>query len=91
MLEVLRGVRSSSQLAKIERSFSLMNFIPASNPIWTLARQLAWRLDRTGVVIPAQDHLIAACVLTTDLAVLTADAHFQHLPGLTVLQRLGPP
>ena len=89
MLEVLRGVRDPRQLAKIEASFSLMNFIPTSNPVWTKARQLAWQLDRTGLIIPAQDHLIAACALQTGLAVLTADGHFRHVPGLTVVEKLG--
>ena len=58
MLEVLRGVRDPRQLAKIEASFPLMNCLPTSNPIWTKARQLAWQLDRSGIIIPAQDHLI---------------------------------
>ena len=90
MLEVLRGVRDPRQLDKIEASFSLMNFIPTSNPIWTKARQLAWELDRRGVIIPAQDHLIAACALKADIAVLTADAHFRRVPGLRVLESLAP-
>lgn len=89
MMEVLRGVRDPRQFAKIEASFLLMNFIPTSNPVWTKARQLAWQLDRTGIIIPAQDHLIAACALQTGLAVLTADAHFQHFAGLQVIHTLG--
>ena len=88
MMEVLRGVRDPRQFAKIEASFLLMNFIPTSNPVWTKARQLAWQLDRAGIIIPAQDYLIAACALQTGLAVLTADAHFRRMPGLTVLDSL---
>ena len=88
MMEVLRGVRDPRQFAKIEASFLLMNSIPTSNPVWTKARQLAWQLDRAGIIIPAQDHLIAACALQTGLAVLTADAHFRRMPGLTVLDTL---
>ena len=64
MLEVLRGVRDPSQLAKLETAFSLMNFITTSNAVWTKAQQLAWELDRLGLIIPAQDHLIAACALS---------------------------
>lgn len=89
MLEVLRGVRDRAQLAKFEASFSLMNFLPTTNPVWAKAQQLAWHLDRQGITIPAQDHLIAACALRAGIAVLTADGHFQHVPGLTVLNRLG--
>jgi predicted nucleic acid-binding protein len=88
MLEVLRGVRDARQLVKFEASFSLMNFIPAKHNIWTRAHRLAWELDRAGIIIPVQDHLIAACAVELDLAVLTADAHFQHYPGLKVLRCL---
>lgn len=88
MLEVLRGVRDAGHLRKIEALFSLMNFIPASNRIWTRARELAWQLDRSGMILPAQDHLIAACAIQAGIAVLTADAHFRRVPGLAVLDKL---
>ena len=89
MMDVLRGVRDPRQFAKIEASFLLMKSLPTSNPVWTTARQLAWQLDRTGIIIPAQDHLIAACALKADIAVLTADGHFQHFAGLQVIHTLG--
>jgi predicted nucleic acid-binding protein len=90
MLEVLRGVRDPRQRVKMEAAFSLMNFIPTSNPIWTRARHFAWQLDRRGIILPAQDHLIAACALQAGIAVLTADAHFRRVPGLKVVDRLLP-
>jgi len=88
MLEVLRGVRDPWQLAKLESAFSLMSCIPTSDLVWVSARQLAWELDRRGIILPAQDHLIAACALKADLALLTADGHFRQIPGLTVLESL---
>ena len=56
--------------------------------VWERATQLAWSLDRQGVVLPAQDLLIAACALHANATVLTADAHFSRIPGLRVIDRL---
>lgn len=90
MLEVLRGVRIPRHRVQFEVAFSLMNFIPTSKPVWTKARQLAWELDRNDLILPARDHLVAACALQADIPLLTADAHFRRVPGLTVLDRLLP-
>jgi len=66
----------------------VMIFLPSSNAVWERATQLAWSLDRRGMVLPAQDLLIAACALQAHAAVLTLDAHFEQIPGLRVLNQL---
>lgn len=88
MLEVCRGLRDPNVLRRFRERFAVMIFIPTTNQIWERAAQLAWSLDRQGRVLPAQDVLIAAHALQADAAVLTADAHFQQIPGLRILDRL---
>lgn len=88
MLEVCRGLRDPNLLKRFRERFAVMLFIPTTNQIWERAGQLAWSLDRRGRVIPAQDILIAAHALTTNATVLTADAHFREIPGLTILESL---
>jgi predicted nucleic acid-binding protein len=88
VLEVCRGRTSPAILQKFRERFAIMPFIAAGVSVWEKATELAWMLDRRGVVVPAPDLLIAACALQTKAAVLTADAHFQEIPGLTVLERL---
>ena len=88
MLEVCRGLREPTLLRRFRERFSVMIFIPTTNTVWERAEQLAWSLDRQGIVLPAQDLLIAACALHADATVLTADAHFDRIPGLRVLDRL---
>jgi len=88
MLEVCRGLRDPNVLKRYRERFAVMIFLPTTNQIWERATHLAWSLDRQGRVLPAQDLLIAAHALQADAAVLTADAHFQHIPGLRVLPRL---
>ena len=65
-----------------------MIYIPTSNAIWERAAELAWTLDRQGILLPAQDLLIAAHALQADAAILTHDAHFQAIPGLRVIDHL---
>jgi predicted nucleic acid-binding protein len=88
MLEVCRGLRDPGVLARTRERFAVMIFIPSTQQIWERAAQLAWALDRQGRVLPAQDILIAAHALHANAAVLTTDAHFQHIPGLRVIDRL---
>jgi len=88
MLEVCRGLRDPGLLKRFRERFAVMIFLPTTNQIWERANQLAWSLDRQGMVIPATDVIIAACALHAGAAVLTADAHFQVVPGLEVLESL---
>jgi predicted nucleic acid-binding protein len=89
MLEVCRGLRDPAVLQRFRERFAVMICLATGNSIWERAAQLAWSLDRRGIVLPAPDLLIAACALQADATVLTADAHFQAIPGLRVIDRLG--
>lgn len=88
LMEVCRGLREPSLLQSFRERFSVMIFIPTTKTIWDRATQLAWSLDRQGRPLPAQDLLIAACALHAGATVLTRDVHFQHIPGLQVIDRL---
>jgi predicted nucleic acid-binding protein len=89
VLEVTRGLRFPKILQSFRERFAVMVYIPTTNQIWERASQLAWALDRQGVVLPAQDILIASHALHADAIVLTHDAHFSSVPGLRVTDRLG--
>ncbi len=88
VLEVCRGRSDPHVLRRFQERFGVMIFIPTSNQIWERTTQLAWALDRRGVVLPPQDVLIAAHALHTNAAVLTYDAHFNAIPGLNVIDHL---
>ena len=89
VLEVLRGRSDPNILRHFRERFAVMIYIPTSNQIWERATQLAWALDQQGVILPAQDILIAAHALQADAAVLTHDAHFSSIPGLQTIDHLG--
>jgi len=86
--EVCRGRSDPYVLKKFRERFAIMIYLPTTNAIWERTAQLAWALDRQGIVLPAQDVLIAVTALENDAAVLTFDEHFQKIPGLRVLDRL---
>jgi predicted nucleic acid-binding protein len=88
VLEVCRGLRDPAILQRYRERFSVMLYLTTGNASWERATQLAWSLDRQGIVLPAQDLLIAAVALQADATVLTSDAHFQEIPGLRVINRL---
>lgn len=88
ILEVCRGMRDRTLLEALRGSFAIMPFVASNNSIREQATELAWSLDRRGLVLPAPDLIIAACALHANAAVLTADAHFHAIPGLSVLDKL---
>lgn len=88
VVEVCRGRSNPILLERFRERFAVMPFIATGTTVWEQVIRLAWSLDRRGRNIPATDLIIAACALQAGAAVLTADAHFQEIPGLTVLNSL---
>lgn len=85
-LEVERGLFTDRIRKRMNEFFWVMIDVPSSRRIWQAATDLAWNLDRGGIVLPAQDHLIAASALSLGASVLTDDAHFHQIPELQVLE-----
>jgi len=88
MVEVCRGLRDPAVLNRFRERFAVMIFLPTTSQVWERASHLAWSLDRQGKTLPATDLIIAACALHAGAAVLTADAHFDSIPGLQVMKSL---
>jgi predicted nucleic acid-binding protein len=85
-LEVERGIRVPKVRRILGDFFDVMRHVPTTEKIWASAADLAWKLDRQGITLPAQDLLIASCALNIGAAVLSDDAHFLQVPELTVLR-----
>ena len=86
--EVTRGRSDPNVLRRFHAAFSVMIYLPTTNAVWERTTQLAWSLDRQGLVLPLPDLVIAAIALEADATVLTFDAHFQKIPGLRAVDRL---
>ncbi len=87
-LEVLRGVKHQRVFAEYRDVFGVMMCVPTTSHIWASATDILRDLAQRGFTIPAQDAVIAACALSVDIPVLTFDAHFAQIPGLTVIDTL---
>lgn len=88
ILEVCRGLRRSDLRDRFAERYATMVYLPTTNAVWEQASRLAWTLDRRGRILPAQDLVIAAACLSQGAALLTHDAHFVEVPGLTVFSSL---
>jgi len=88
ILEVTRGRSDPNVLRRFHDAFAVIIHLTTTNQIWERASQLAWSLDRQGVILPAPDILIAAHALQADATVLTHDAHFSSIPGLHVIDHV---
>lgn len=83
-LEVLRGIVENRAKSWMDGVFSIMCCVSTDQHLWEEATELAWTLDRSGVTLPAQDIVIAACAMRAGAIVHTYDRHFTRIPGLTV-------
>lgn len=87
-LEVVRGVIAPKKRSALEGFMDVMMNVPTDNKLWIEATQLAWELDREGIVLPATDIIIAAAARRIGAAVLAIDKHFGMISGLTVFRSL---
>ena len=84
-LEVLRGLTSLKLMTRLSAFMDVLCNVPGDDLFWNEATDLAWKLDRKGIVIPAADAVIAASALRLGASVLTSDAHFQRIDGLRTI------
>jgi predicted nucleic acid-binding protein len=86
--EVSRGLRSKSRLEAFQRAWNVMRYVPTDNRLWAEAEQTLWELDRSGVVLPLTDVVIACCARRVDGFVLTFDQHFEAIPGIRAVSEI---
>lgn len=60
----------------------------AGRKLWEEVETLAWQLDRSGIIVPLPDLMIACCAKRIDAVVLTLDEYFQKIPGIRAVNQL---
>jgi len=85
-VEVERGLRVERIRRRLCAFFDVLLNIPTTNRIWSESASQAWLLDRVGLILPAQDILIATCAKEIGASVLSDDRHFDEIQGLRVLR-----
>jgi predicted nucleic acid-binding protein len=87
-VEVLRGIHNDAIKTDLGLMFDVMNDIPTDGDLWQSTAELAWKLDRKGIVLPVSDLVIASCALQADIPLLTVDHDFGRIPGLKTCRTL---
>ena len=82
--EVLRSILNPRQKERVRELFDILVEIPTDRRLWFEAAELAWQLDRKGVMLPLTDIAIAACALSADATIISTDEHFAKIPGVRV-------
>ena len=86
--EVGRGIRDPAVLKKFQARWDVMLYVPMDNKLWGEVESLTWQLDRTGVILPLTDIIIACCARRISAVVLTFDKHFSRIPGIRCTDRI---
>jgi predicted nucleic acid-binding protein len=86
--EVLRGIVSKKVRQRMYELFEALNSVDIDNALWDETAQLAWTLDRQGVVLPLTDLVIAGCAMRAQATVISSDEHFKEVPNLLVATAL---
>jgi len=84
--EVLRGIPQLKARNRLEAFFAITQMVGTPARMWDEIWQLAWKLDRQGRCLPFTDIVIACCAMREGAAVMTADRHFDQIPGLRVIR-----
>lgn len=88
--EVLRGVIRAPQHDRLGEIFDVMCEAPLGSAFWKRVTNLAWNLDRRGVILPLPDLAIAQAAIDCEATLITLDKHFAQIPKLTILKELPP-
>lgn len=86
--EVGRGLRQRRFLDAYIEAWQQMLYVPSTQKRWQETLQLAWNLDRSGIILPLQDLHIAACATHIGAVILSHDGHFAKIPSATVVRDL---
>jgi predicted nucleic acid-binding protein len=83
-VELWNGVRPGSEKKALEELEEAVTGFPLSEEVWLKARRLALRCRESGLTVPANDVVIAACAANYDLEIECFDAHFAKIVPLAV-------
>jgi len=86
LLELLQGIKIPREEELVQNALSALPHLEMTRDLWTKAGRFASRLRAKGTILPLSDVIIAMLALEHDCAVLTADRHFDTVPGLIVIK-----
>ena len=82
LLELLQGVKSDKERARIEGILSTLQYAEMSRSSWREAAGLSASLKKKGANLPLSDILVATLARRHHLSIYTHDRHFKRIPGV---------
>lgn len=82
--EVLRGTIRATQRDRLGEIFDVMCEAPLGSAFWKRVSNLAWSLDRQGVIVPLPDVAIAQAAIDCEATLITLDKHYLQIPQLRI-------
>lgn len=83
-VEVMRGMKHPRLKADMEAFFDITPEVPTDARMWRHISAIGWDLGRKGKWPPATDLAIAACAMRIGATLISPDAHFTDIPGLSL-------
>ncbi len=85
LYELLQGIRNPGEDEQVCTAFDALTMLEISAATWVAAARFSSNLRRQGITLPLSDILIATVAVENKLTILTIDAHFQKIPGLSLV------
>ncbi len=82
MFELLQGVKSEPEKAKILDKLSSLPYVEMANILWQKSAELSISLKKEDLNLPLSDIFISAIAIENNLSVFTIDKHFEQIPNL---------
>jgi len=79
ILELLQGCRSRNEYDAMKARLEVLEIIPLSDAVWSLAYTTGYELRRKGITVPTVDIIIAAAAKIFNCSLLHHDKHFRAL------------
>jgi hypothetical protein len=80
--ELVAGLRNRTEREELVSLLEGCDYLEVSRADWRRAGELARQLRDRGRTLPLSDLIVAALTIGRDCALLTADSHFTHIPGV---------
>ena len=81
-----KSARSAQNKQKAKSFCSRYSSLPVTDGVSEIYGELKAELQSHGNIMPENDMWIAATAIANDMAIVTQDKHFEHIPNLKVIK-----
>lgn len=87
LFELSQGLKTAETRASLVEAVAALRYVEMTRDLWVKAGELSFDLKKQGASLPFSNILIASVALQHGLLILTADKHFEQIPGVNLYPR----